>query len=45
VLRVGLGAGLHFVLLEQLKGVLSKQDAEGRLYLTASGAAISGGRE
>eukprot|EP00983_Pelagomonas_calceolata_P032747 1026104-Pelagomonas_calceolata.AAC.5 len=43
VLRVGLGAGLHFVLLEQLKGLLTTRDAEGKQQLSASGAALSGG--
>lgn len=43
MLRVGLGAGLHFVLLEQLKGLLSQTSPEGRQQLTATGAALSGG--
>lgn len=47
VLRVGLGAGLHFVLLEQMKsGLLTLQAAGGgsNTQLSAAGAALAGGK-
>jgi hypothetical protein len=43
VLRVGLGAALQFVVLEQVKTLLSVQLADGSSQLSAMGAAISGG--
>jgi hypothetical protein len=43
VLRVGLGAALQFVVLEQVKTLLSVQLADGTSQLSAMGAAISGG--
>lgn len=44
VLRVGAGAGVHFVLLEQVKAMLLAAPASGPVEtLTAAGAALAGG--
>ncbi|GLC39521.1 hypothetical protein PLESTM_000907300 [Pleodorina starrii] len=43
VIRVGLGAGMHFVLLEQIRWVLSTPAADGTSQLSNMGAAMSGG--
>ncbi|GIL85851.1 hypothetical protein Vretifemale_14374 [Volvox reticuliferus] len=43
VIRVGLGAGMHFVLLEQIRWLLSNPGADGALQLSNMGAAMSGG--
>ncbi|GIL67939.1 hypothetical protein Vafri_21194 [Volvox africanus] len=43
VIRVGLGAGMHFVLLEQIRWLLSHPGADGSLQLSNVGAAMSGG--
>ncbi|GFR44914.1 hypothetical protein Agub_g5998, partial [Astrephomene gubernaculifera] len=45
VLRVGLGAGLHFVLLEQIRWLLSTPSptAAGQSHLSNTGAALAGG--
>ncbi|GLC76917.1 hypothetical protein PLESTF_001855300 [Pleodorina starrii] len=44
VIRVGLGAGMHFVLLEQIRWVLSTPAADGTSQLSNMGAAMSGGK-
>ncbi|KAG2447851.1 hypothetical protein HYH02_007307 [Chlamydomonas schloesseri] len=43
VIRVGLGAGLHFVLLEQIRAALTTTTAEGGSHLSNASAAVSGG--
>ncbi|GLI71715.1 hypothetical protein VaNZ11_017013 [Volvox africanus] len=43
VIRVGLGAGMHFVLLEQIRWLLSYPGPDGSLQLSNVGAAMSGG--
>ncbi|KAG2430125.1 hypothetical protein HXX76_010224 [Chlamydomonas incerta] len=43
VIRVGLGAGLHFVLLEQIRAVLTTTTADGGSHLSNTSAALSGG--
>ncbi|EFJ40615.1 hypothetical protein VOLCADRAFT_99596 [Volvox carteri f. nagariensis] len=43
VIRVGLGAGMHFVLLEQIRWLLSAPGVDGNLQLSNVGAAMSGG--
>ncbi|KXZ42171.1 hypothetical protein GPECTOR_191g303 [Gonium pectorale] len=42
VIRVGLGAGMHFVLLEQIRWLLSTTTPEGATHLSNVGAAMSG---
>lgn len=42
VLRLGMGAGLHFFFLESLKPLLEQTQPDGRKRLTVAGAAIAG---
>ncbi|KAG2497404.1 hypothetical protein HYH03_004559 [Edaphochlamys debaryana] len=43
VIRVGLGAGLHFVLLEQIRAAVSTTAPDGAQQLSNMGAAMAGG--
>lgn len=43
IVRVGMGVGLYFVVLEQLQDMLSSKDEEGRMKLSSSNAFLVGG--
>ena len=43
VIRLGLGAGLHFFFLETIKPMFETQQADGSLGLGAVGAMVTGG--
>jgi solute carrier family 25, member 38 len=43
VIRLGIGAGLHFFFLESLKPLFQTRSADGSLRMTAVGAALTGG--
>ena len=43
VIRVGLGAGIHFVMLEQMKGLLISTAVDGSSRLSNINAALAGG--
>lgn len=43
VIRLGIGAGLHFFFLESLKPVFETYDSSGNLRLSSVGAAVTGG--
>lgn len=43
VIRLGIGAGLHFFFLESIKPMLQTRKPDGTLHMSAIGAALTGG--
>jgi solute carrier family 25 protein 38 len=45
VIRLGLGAGLHFFFLETIKPMFEKRQPDGSMGMSAVGAMVTGGCE
>lgn len=43
MIRLGLGAGLHFFFLESIKPLFERQQPDGSVGMTAMGAMVTGG--